>query len=241
MELAIFQKGFNFSQDGPGNRLVYHLQGCNLRCPWCSNPEGLACMGGTRRSVEELAAEILRSRPMFFDGGGVTFTGGEATMQMDALYTLLSILHREGVHTAIETNGTLPRLPELFPVLDLLIMDCKHHSSQRMYAAVGEGNEIIAQNLRAAVEAGQRLLLRIPLIGGFNASESDAEAFAIFFLAQNAHGESVELLPYHEYGRDKWTRLGLPYAMTDSAFVSAGLVTAMEGVFCARGFAIQHT
>ena len=58
--MRIFQRGFNFSQDGPGNRLVYHLQGCNLRCPWCSNPEGLALSGGASVSVEELLDEARR-------------------------------------------------------------------------------------------------------------------------------------------------------------------------------------
>ena len=47
MELFVFQKGFNYSQDGPGNRLVYHLSGCSLRCPWCSNPEGKAQVRST--------------------------------------------------------------------------------------------------------------------------------------------------------------------------------------------------
>ena len=121
MNLRFFQKGFNYSQDGRGNRLVYHLQGCNMRCPWCANPEGISrmgilmtdpdwldesccpkgavsdgkldrqrcdscadrpCINGRRQkgirwsceesSVEQVAADCVRSRAMFFDGGGVT-------------------------------------------------------------------------------------------------------------------------------------------------------------------------
>lgn len=44
-KIRIFQKGFNYSQDGQGNRLVYHLQGCNMKCPWCANPEGMKMEG----------------------------------------------------------------------------------------------------------------------------------------------------------------------------------------------------
>ena len=92
MKLSIFQKGFNFSQDGPGNWLVYHLAGCSLCCPWCSNPEGKAHGGGKEVTVEEVAEEALRSQPMFFSGGGVTFTGGEATLQTEELILLLQKL-----------------------------------------------------------------------------------------------------------------------------------------------------
>ena len=45
MKLKVFQKGFNYSQDGEGNRLIIHLQGCNMKCPWCSNPEGMPLNG----------------------------------------------------------------------------------------------------------------------------------------------------------------------------------------------------
>ena len=121
--MRIFQKGFNFSQDGPGNRLVYHLQGCNMKCIWCSNPEGMDMCGGKEYSILEIFDEIMSSKMMFFSGGGVTFTGGEATIQYDELLTLMKKLKQASVHTAIETNGTSKKLQELLLYVDYLIMD----------------------------------------------------------------------------------------------------------------------
>ena len=138
MKLKIFQKGFNYSQDGQGNRLIFHLQGCNMKCPWCSNPEGMPMEGAIvvnkdwlsasccplgavqegildrsrcvvceekpctkkRRQkgiqlsykeyeVDDLIVECISSKAMFFDGGGVTLTGGEITMQFDAVKEFL--------------------------------------------------------------------------------------------------------------------------------------------------------
>ena len=72
------------------------MVGCNFRCPWCSNPECFAAdTRTTERSVTDLCDEILRSRPMFFSGGGVTFTGGEPTLQFEALRELLVLLKEE--------------------------------------------------------------------------------------------------------------------------------------------------
>ena len=149
MELKIFHKGFNYSQDGCGNRLVYHLQGCNLSCPWCANPEGMDAHGPDMNIIinKDIYEEVVRSRAMFFDGGGVTFTGGEATCQFWALKDILTQLHHVGISTALETNGTSPRLPELFPVLDELIMDFKHYDAQIHKKVIGVGNETIKQNL----------------------------------------------------------------------------------------------
>ena len=78
--MQIFSKGFNFSQDGPGNRLVYHIRGCNMHYIWCSNPEGMHIDDSPHISPEEIAEECVGSKMMFFGGGGVTFTGGEATL-----------------------------------------------------------------------------------------------------------------------------------------------------------------
>ena len=213
------QKGFNYSQDGPGNRLVYHLQGCNLHCPWCSNPESMRIANESGISTDEMFKEILVSEMMFFDGGGVTFTGGEPTVQFDALKEILAKVKACGINTAIETNGTNPRLPELFELTDYLIMDFKHHSSEKLREYTGAGNETVLANLKSAAMKRNQLLLRIPLINGFNASSQDAAEFAKLLSAYMKDGFALEVLRYHEYGKDKWSQHGMQYTMQD-AFVS---------------------
>lgn len=218
MKLNLLQKGFNYSQDGPGNRLVYHLQGCNLHCPWCSNPESMEINASNAVEITEMLEEAVRAKPMFFDGGGITFTGGEPTVQFEPLKELLTLLKNAGINTAIETNGTSPRLPELFGLIDFLIMDFKHYDSKKLKQYTGAGNETTLENIRSAARDRKQLLLRIPLINGFNAAAEDAMGFASALAPYTDSGMRLEVLRYHEYGKDKWLQAGREYTMHD-AFV----------------------
>lgn len=253
MELKVINRGFNFSQDGPGNRLVYHLQGCDFRCPWCSNPESMSikpsiivteksdytcpknqkvcpencCYCGEciddfsspvrfsckTYSVGEIIEEIESSTPMFFDGGGVTFTGGEATLQFDSLKYILSEIKKKKIHTALETNGSSPKLSELSELIDFLIIDFKHYDSKKHSDVIGVSNENTVKNIKALSD--RQMLIRIPLVNDFNSSENDAEKFADFFKNINNENLSVELLRYHEYGKDKWKQCGLDYKLVN--------------------------
>ena len=239
MDIQIFKKGFNFSQDGPGNRLVYHLQGCNLVCPWCANPEGMGD-GGAAVSVEELADEAVSCRAMFFSGGGVTLTGGEPTMQFAAVYRLLQRLKEIGIDTAMETNGTHPDLERLFPLVDHLMVDCKHYDGAALRQMTGAGDMVFA-NLKKAAGSHPDLLIRIPLIGGFNASAQDAKGFAAFFSSLPTAGVCVEVLPYHAYGKSKWEASGKVYQMGDAAFVSAEQVTVFRQCLTDAGCRVVRT
>lgn len=241
MTVEYFQKGFNYAQDGPGNRLVYHLAGCNMRCPWCSNPEGLRMgRGGNRREdVEAVARAVIAARPMFFDGGGLTLTGGEATVQFDAVKELLALTRAAGVHTALETNATHPRLPELFAHLNLLIADFKHPSESEHLRLTGVSGEGVRKNLERAAEDGVEMLIRIPLIHGVNDDGAALEAFRAY-LARFAGRSSVEVLRYHEYGRDKWAKAGLAYRMED-AFLPPGRAEALEKMLEAEGLSVVRT
>ncbi len=244
MKLKVFQKGFNYSQDGPGNRLVIHFQGCNMHCPWCSNPEGIRidAPANYTLSVEELLDECLRSRPMFFGGGGVTLTGGEVCVQLDAALLLLAGLKSGGVNTCIETNAAHPRLEELFPHLDLLIADLKHVDAQIHQAFTGLDCAGVQRNLAKAAACSLPLWVRIPMIGGFNADAAFIPGFISFFEELKAIGAdlSVEILPYHEYGKSKWEQLGLTYAV-ENAHVDIAVLREFETAFQSAGIRVIHT
>ena len=223
--MRIFYRGFNFSQDGPGNRLVFHLQGCNMRCPWCSNPEGMVQDGGKEYSTEELVSEALRCRPMFFSGGGVTFTGGEATLQTRELEVVLRSLRGEGIHTAIETNGTSSELMGLQEHIDYLIMDFKHFDDFALRSVTGVGNRVLKRNFESLCALGRQLHVRIPLINGFNAHAP--QGFAEYFSRFDTSGVAFEFLPYHEYGRAKWKE---EYRVKNG-FVTAATVSEFRRIF----------
>lgn len=234
--MKILQKGFNYSQDGPGNRLVYHLQGCNFRCKWCSNPESMFADGSvfSEYTVSQLADEAKRSKLMFFDGGGVTFTGGECTVQYEELLELLKMLKAYNIHTAIETNGSSVHLPEIAEYVDYLIMDFKHYDSEIHKKWTGQGNETVVENLEYFLSNGRQLHIRIPLIHNVN---DNPEGFVEFFKDKNTANAVVEFLPYHEYGKDKWTR---KYEITDG-FVSEKTVKLFEKEFSKIGIKTVKT
>lgn len=234
--MRILQKGFNFSQDGPGNRLVYHLQGCNFRCKWCSNPESMSVTDSDAKSytVDELFDEVKRSRMMFFDGGGVTFTGGECTLQDEELLELLKKLKKAEISTAIETNASSPHLIEIAEYVDYLIADFKHYDSDMHKKWIGVGNEAVKENLGKILDSGRQLHIRIPLIKGVN---DTPQGFVDFFTKHDTSNAVFEFLPYHEFGKDKWTA---EYEIKDG-FVSDETVKEFKNLFIANGFTVVAT
>ncbi|MGQ8335180.1 glycyl-radical enzyme activating protein [Sunxiuqinia sp. A32] len=278
-KIRIFQKGWNFNQDGPGNRLLYHLQGCNLKCPWCSNPEGISMAGTllvskhklqdsicpfgaiknqildrllcenciskvcitknrnegiklsyTEYSINDIYDEVLQSKSLFYNGGGVTFTGGEPTLQFNELKNLAAMLDKEGINIALETNGTHPFLSELFAFLDTLMIDFKHWDNNKHRQILGLGNEMIVENIKKASGSGTTIWIRIPLVPHFNDSEIDIMHFIEIIKPLNNNHLFVEILPYHEYGKVKWELSGLDYTMKNE-YVSVERILKIEKVF----------
>ena len=225
--IYIFQKGFNYSQDGPGNRLVYHLSGCNMFCPWCSNPEGLKRTPLSQKyTVEELFNEITSCKTMFFDNGGVTFTGGEVSLQANEVLTLCNMLKKEEISTCIETNASLKDTEKLIDVVDYMIADFKSPNKEILKSITGADIETIKENLLKRALTQKYLLIRIPLINNFNTGIENARGFCEFFKELHEKSGSndiyIEILTYHEYGKDKYKKENLEYNFSD------GFVTQVQ-------------
>ncbi len=233
--MRIFGKGFNFSQDGPGNRLVYHLAGCNMNCLWCSNADGMSFDAGMEYSIDEIFEECISCKPMFFSGGGITFTGGEATLQHDELLVLLQKLKNAHIHTALETNGTSSNLFELLNFVDYLMMDFKHYDGEILKEFTGVDNKQIKKNYEYNCNCGRQQHIRIPLINGVNTKSP--KKFAEYFSQFNTNNTVFEFLPYHEYGKEKWKG---NYKI-ENGFITNEVLEQFKKTFAEYGLAVITT
>ncbi len=184
-----------------------HCMACVERCPVSALKEI-----GRPVTVEECMAQIRADAPFYArSGGGVTLSGGEVLLQSEFAGSLLRQCRDEGIHTAIETNLSLDRscLERLVPCLNLVMADVKHMDSDAHRAATGAGNERVLDNLRWLDDRGIDLIVRTPVIPGFNNTVENMENTAAF-LSGLKNLRYYELLSYNPMGNGKRGRLGYP-------------------------------
>ena len=216
--------------DGHGIRTIVFLKGCVLRCKWCCNPEsqnyeiekvlidGREKIYGEDVTVEEVLEEVQKDRIYYRkSGGGVTLSGGESLCQPEFATALLRTFKNNGISTAMESMGCAEYavVDSYLDNLDLYLMDIKHMSPEKHKAFTGKSNELMLKNARRIAESKKtELIIRVPVILTFNATPMEIRAIAEF--AASLPGvEEMHLLPYHQFGRDKYERLGRPYPMGD--------------------------
>ena len=164
---------------------------------------------GREASVEEVM-EVVRRDAVFYEesGGGVTFSGGEPTMQPVFLLELLRACKEEGFHTAVDTSGMTEResLLGIAEHVDLFLYDLKFMDDEAHRKYTGRSNALVLENLRALDEAGAKVIVRIPLIPGVNDDVDEVEKLGEFVSGLKGVRE-VCILPYHKAGTEKLGRL----------------------------------
>lgn len=239
----IFDIKRDASEDGPGIRTTVFFKGCPLSCVWCQNPEGidpnpgLASDGspvGYWVTVDELLYRIAIDRP-FYDssGGGVTLSGGEATLQMGFIHRLLQKLRHEGIKTALETCGffkfeTFEK--QVLPYLDIIYFDLKLIDVQASRRYTGQSNRPVLENFsRLRAQSRVPVIPRIPLVPGITTTADNLSGLADFLQRQGA--SVCTLLRYNPLWRGKLESLG-----QSPRYQCHRFMTRREEERCARYF-----
>jgi pyruvate formate lyase activating enzyme len=192
-------------------------------------------------TVAEVMAEVAKD-VIFYDQsrGGATFSGGEPLMQPDFLAALLAECRARGIHTAVDTTcyGEPEVLRGVSPDVDLFLCDMKHMDTSMHERYTGVGNREILDNVRLLAKAGKDMIIRIPVIGGFNDDRGNAEATARFVRSLN-HVRRIDLLPYHPGGLGKAARLNGEVELMRAEPVSDEVLTGIADVYTSYGFEVK--
>lgn len=193
-------------------------------CGKCAEvcPNDVLELSGREMTVEAVMKQIDKDTKYYRSSkGGITFSGGEASLHFELLKKLLTACREKGYHTALETNGLISaaHLKELIPLTNLFLFDFKHSDPDALTKWAGAPLAPILESLAALEDAHAHVWLRCPVIPGVN--DTDAHFEAICALKhQYTCIEKAEIMAYHDIGKTKWDALGIPYSLAALKTVS---------------------
>lgn len=224
--------------DGPGIRTTIFFKGCPLRCLWCHNPESISSEIqsvtlereldgksffyqqniGSTISVEELLKEIIKDKQFFEQsGGGVTFSGGEPMCQSEFLYQVILACKKNETHVAIDTAGLCVKedMERIAKVADLFLFDIKIVNDEWHKKYTGVSNQTILSNFEVLLKSTADVIVRIPIIPGINNTKASVTDLKGYLKDKAIQIKEINLLPFHNTGKSKYDRFGIPYGMSD--------------------------
>lgn len=203
--------------DGPGIRSILFFQGCPLRCKYCHNRDTWDVKDGTEYTAEELIDNVSRYSSYWrSSGGGITASGGEATLQADFLAELFAIAKERDIHTCLDTSGfvDVEKIDKVLDNTDLVLLDIKHMNEEEAKNLTGVGIEKTLKLARHLDERNIPIWLRHVLVPGVTDSEENLSQIGELAASLN-NIDRLEILPYHTMGVHKWENMGLDYELKD--------------------------
>ena len=226
--------------DGPGTRMTVFFSGCPLRCLYCHNPDTMQMKNGETVTSEELLRRILRYKPVFTStGGGLTISGGEVLMQPTFAATLLAGAKAADIHTTIDTSGYLGAAcsDEMLENIDLVLLDVKSGDPETYKKVTGRDLQPTLDFGRRVAAKGVEIWLRFVLVPGLTDETANIEAVADY-AATLPTVSRVEVLPFHQMGRDKWASLGMRYELEGTPPPTTEETEHVRDIVRARGLIV---
>ncbi|MEZ8101608.1 [formate-C-acetyltransferase]-activating enzyme [Vibrio bivalvicida] len=208
---------------------------CSMDVEEC--PSGAWEQVGTDMTLDEVLAEVTKD-DVFFNtsNGGITLSGGEVLTQPKFAIELLRKLKAMGFRTAIETSGhgNTKQLLRIGQLCDEVLFDFKMMDPQRAKTVIGINLELVLDNFRQLVEQGTNVVPRLPLIPGYTLDLINTDRVINFLRPFNL--SEIHLLPFHQYGANKYQTLGMEYLLEDVPVPSKSEVESIRQHVAAHGY-----
>lgn len=206
--------------DGPGVRAVVFMQGCPLRCIYCHNPDTWDMKDGHRISSEELAEKILRLYP-YIKNGGVTFSGGEPSLQAEFITETISLLKEKGLHIAIDTCGEVynEKVQDLLEKTDLVLLDIKMTDSESYRKHTGGSLEKALSFLKNLDGMKKEVWIRHVVVPSLTDSEENIRKLKSL-ISPFSCITKTELLPFRNLCIEKYESLGIDFPLKNTPQMS---------------------
>ncbi len=200
------------ASDGPGVRFVVFMQGCNLRCGCCHNPDTWECGVGQEFDTDEVITKILRCREYFGKDGGVTVSGGEPLLQAGFVKELFDKCHENGINTCLDTSGSILNddIKKLLSVTDRVLLDIKYTNDVDYKRYVGCDLNKPLRFLQCLDERNIPTWIRQVIIPTLNDDDENIERLNAI-VQQHKNVDKVELLPFHKICSVKYDKMGIEF------------------------------
>ncbi len=198
--------------DGPGVRFVVFLQGCNLRCKCCHNPDTWEINAGNEYIPSDIVKQAMHYKEYFGTEGGITLSGGEPLLQPEFAYEVFRLCHKAGINTCLDTSGSVltDAVKKLLTETDRVLLDIKYTNGKLYRENVGCELKKPLEFLEHLDSANIPVTLRQVIIPTMN---DNAENVSILKEIAEKHRcvDKIELLPFRKICRAKYENMGIEF------------------------------
>lgn len=217
--------------DGPGLRFVVFLQGCNLRCKCCHNPDTWEMKGGKTYTAEEIVKKALNYREYFGEKGGITLSGGEPLLQADFAYEVFRLCHENNINTCLDTSGNIlnESVKKLLSETDRVLLDIKYTDDDLYLQNVGCSMSKPLDFLEFLNEKEIPTTIRQVIIPTLNDNGENIEKLNKIV---NEHTciDKVELLPFKKICQTKYDSMNMEFPFAHIPTPTKEMMEKLENI-----------
>ncbi len=198
--------------DGPGIRFVVFMQGCNLRCGCCHNPDTWECGVGKEYTPKEVFETVKRYKSYFGKDGGITVSGGEPLLQAGFVTELFKLCKADGINTCLDTSGSIINddVIMLLNECDRVLLDIKYTDEESYRKYVGCSIDKPLEFLELLQQKNIPTWLRQVTIPTLSDDEDNIKRLCDIARAHSCV-EKVELLPFRKICKAKYDSMGIEF------------------------------